>query len=146
VMISRPDKNVTYLVYPGLKSYVEMAVDESETTSPKDIKMETKELGKETVDGQPAVKNRVVLTEKSGKRHTVTVWNSTKLKNFPVKIEHSESGQAVTLRFSDVKFAKPEAGDFEAPAGFKRYDDMMALMQEIIMKQMGGGQGIPKPR
>jgi hypothetical protein len=141
VMISRPDKSTAFLVYPGVKAYVEMPLD-AEGAAPSDIKMETTELGKETVDGQPAVKNRVVLTEKSGKKHTATVWNATKLNNFPIKIEHTESGQAVTVRFKEIKFGKPEARNFDPPADFKRHEDMMTLLQEIIMKQMGGGQGL----
>jgi hypothetical protein len=146
VMVSRPDKKTTYMIYPGLKAYVEMALEDSSAASPSDFKMEKTELGKETVDGQPTVKNRVVLTDKTGKRQTATVWNATKLKDFPIKIEHTESGQPVILRFQEVKFAKPEARNFDPPAGFARHEDMMALLQEVFMKRMGGGQGFPKPQ
>lgn len=145
VMISRPDKKTSYMVYPGLKAYAEMPLkdaDSAETISK--YKVETTELGKETVAGHPCVKNKVVVTDDKGKKHESTVWNATDLKKFPVKIETAEQGNKVTMLFKDVKLTKPEASLFEAPAGLKRYDNMMTLMQEEMMKRMGGG-GFPPP-
>ena len=72
-------------------------------------------------------------------------WNATDLKKFPVKTETAESGTKVTMLFMDVKLSKPEATQFDAPAGLKRYENLMALMQEEIMKRMGGG-GVPSGR
>jgi hypothetical protein len=146
IMISRPDKQVAYMVYPGLKGYVESELQNSDAASPDDYKLDFTELGKETVDGRRTVKNRAVLTDKQGTQHTATVWKATELKNFPVKIEHTEGGQSVILRFSDIKLAKPEPLSFDPPAGFTRHGSMMAMMQEVIMKQMSGGQALPSSR
>jgi len=145
VMISRPDKKTSYMVYPGLKAFAEMPLkdaDSAETLSK--YKVETTELGKETMGGHACVKNKVVVTDDKDKKHESTVWNATDLKNFPVKIETAEGGAKVTMLFKDVKLEKPEAKLFEAPAGLKRYDNMMSLMQEEMMKRMGEG-GFPPP-
>ena len=143
VMVSRPDKKVAYLIYPGLQSYVETGLAGVEATATNnDFKVETAELGKETVDGHPCVKNKVTVTDKDGNKHESTVWNATDLKNFPVQIQTAEGGANVTMLFKNVSLAKPEAGQFEAPAGYTKYDNMQAMMQQQLMKRMGGG-GLP---
>jgi hypothetical protein len=145
VMISRPDKKITYMVYPNLEAYTEIAMQNPEAATPAtDFKLETAELGKETVDGHPCVKNKAVVSDSKGNKHESTVWNATDLKNFPVKIETAGQGQKATMSFKDVKLAKPEASLFDPPASYKHYDNPMQLMQQEMMKRMGGGgMGMP---
>ena len=144
VMIGRPDKKVTYMVYPGMQSYVENALSDSETTTaPGDFKVKTTELGKETVDGHRCVKNNVIVTGKDGTPHESTVWNATDLKNFPVKIQTTDQGNEMTMLFKDITISKPDASLFEPPSGYAKYDSMSAMMQAVILKQMGGGGGLP---
>ncbi len=146
VVISRPDKKLSYMVYAGLNSYVEMPLKESDSAEAVNkLKVETTELAKETIDNHPTVKNKVVVTDDKGKKQEFTVWNATDLKSFPVKLEMSERGTVVTMLFKDVKLAKPEAKLFEAPAGLKKYDNMMTMMQEEMMKKMGDGGGFAPP-
>ena len=138
-MIGRPDKKVAYIVFPGMQAYIENPLSDSEaSTAPDDFKVATTELGKETVDGHPCVKNKVVVTGKDGTSQESTVWNATDLKNFPVKIQTTEQGNAMTLLFKNVASTKPDAKVFEAPSGFTKYDSIQAMMQAVIMKQMGG--------
>ena len=138
VTISRPDSK-TLVIYPGLQSYIEIPGQDSGTNkSGADFKIQVTELGKETVDGHPCVKNKAVVTDDEGKTHESTVWNATDLKNFPVKIESAEQGVASTMLFKNIKLSKPEASLFETPSGYKKYDDQMQLMQAEVMKRMGG--------
>ncbi len=138
VAIGRSDKKVSYLIYTGMEAYVENPVHDTDaTTSPDDFKVEITELGKETVDGHPCVKNKAVVTGKDGKTHESTLWNATDLKNFPVKVETMEQGTAATMLFKNVSLSKPESSQFEPPAGFKKYDNMQAMMMEIMMKRRG---------
>ena len=144
IMISRPDKKLHYMIYPGMQAYVETAIPNPDAAKPaSDFKVETTELGKETVDGHPCVKNKVVVTDDQGKKYESTVWNATDLKKFPVKIETTQEGHKMTLLYKDVKLAKPAATQFEPPADSKKYDSMMSLMQQEMMKRMGGGTGMP---
>jgi hypothetical protein len=144
VTISRPDKKITYLIYPGMQSYVENPMTDSQAApDSSDYKVETTELGKDTVDGHPCVKNKVVVTDKDGNKHESTVWNATDLKNFPVKIENSKEGRNVTMLFKNVSLDKPDAALFEAPPDFTKFDDMQSMMQQMMIKRMGGGMALP---
>jgi hypothetical protein len=147
VSISRPDKKLIYLIYPGLQSYAEMtAPDASAQTDAADLKVETTELGRETVDGHTCIKNQAVITDKAGKKLESTVWNATDLKNFPVKIVTTESGQPATMRFKNISFDQPAASLFEPPSGFTKYTDVQTMMQTEMMKKMGGMARPPMAR
>ena len=144
IVIGRPDKKVSYMVYPGLQAYVETPIPDAQAAQAEaDYQLQTTELGKDTVDGHPCVKNKVIVTGKDGKAHESTVWNATDLKKFPVKIETIQDASTVTMLFTNVKLAKPDAGQFDPPADFKKYDSMMAMMQQEMMKRLGGGVGLP---
>lgn len=144
VAITRPDKKLNYLVYPGLTAYLESEAKDAESTDAADkYKVETTEVGKETLDGHPCVKNKIVVTDDKGKTHESLVWNATDLKKFPLKIETTEDGTKITMRFKDIKLTKPDDGIFDPPATFKKYASMMTLMQEEIMKRAGGIGGPP---
>jgi hypothetical protein len=144
ITISRPDNKMTYLVYPGLSAYTTMAQQESDASKSDAFKVDTTELGKETVDGHPCIKNKVVVTDDHGKTHESTVWNATDLKGFPVKIMTSEGGTAATLLFKNVNTSKPDASLFEPPSGYKKYDSNQALMMDQMKKRMGG-MNMPTP-
>jgi hypothetical protein len=89
------------------------------------------------------VKNKDVITDKQGGKQEFTVWNATDLKNFPIQIEMIAQGNTVNMSYTDLNFSKPDAGLFNPPGGFTRYDNMQAMMQQVMMKKMGGGAGIP---
>ncbi len=147
VNISRPDKNVSYVIYPGMQSYLETPLSDKSTAARVDeFKTEITELGKETVDGHPCVKNKVVVTDKEKVAHESTVWNAKDLKNFPVKIETSESGAKTVMHFKTVNFEKPAASVFEVPAGMTKHASLQAMMQAVMMKQMGGAAAHPPGR
>jgi len=146
VAINRPDKKVTYSVFPGLQSYVEKDLSDAmpATTAASDYKVETAEIGKDTVDGHPCVKNKVTVTDKDGKPHVSTVWNATDLKNFPLKIQSTEDGGDVTMSFKNISLTKPDAGLFEAPSEYTKYSNPQVMFQQQLMKRMGG-MGMPQP-
>lgn len=144
IVISRPDKKLAYLVYPGLKSYAETTpADKSASTDAEDYKVETKELGRESVAGHPCVKNKVIVSGKDGSSQESTVWNATDLTSFPVKIVTTDSGQESTMLFKKISFNKPAADSFETPEGFTKYDSVQTMVQTEMMKKMGGGLGLP---
>jgi hypothetical protein len=142
IMISRPDKKVGYQIYPGMQAYVESPLPEQEGASPSsDFKVEVTEIGKESVDGHPCIKNKTVVTDKEGVKHESMVWNATDLKKFPIKIEHTEDNTQVTMLFRDVNLSKPAADLFDPPADATKYDNMQAMMQQVMMKRFGGAPG-----
>jgi hypothetical protein len=139
VMISRPDKKVSYMVYPGIQAYVENPIKPQDASiAPADYKVETTELGKEDLDGHPCTITKAVVTDKEGKQQESLMWNATDLKKFPIKIEQTDQGNQTTMLFKNVTLTKPESQQFDAPADFKKYDNMMSMMQQVMMKQLGG--------
>jgi hypothetical protein len=145
IVISRPDKKVSYLVYPGLQAYVEMPMEESEIEKPEgDSKLEETEVGKETLADHECVKKKAVVTDKDGSKHESTVWRATDLNKFPIKIEQTEEGNLSTMTFKDVKLSKPDVKQFDAPTEYKKYENMMAIMQEIMKRAGAGGAEPPK--
>jgi hypothetical protein len=139
ISISRPDLKVSYIIYPGLSSYASMPLQDPDATKPDSaFKVESTELGKETVDGHPCIKNKVVVTDEQGKSHESTVWNASDLKKFPIKIQTSENGGTSTLNFKKVNTSKPDAALFDPPKDYTKYDSPQSLMMEQMKKRMGG--------
>ncbi len=138
-MISQEGKTNSYLVYPSLKAYAIIPTPNNKDQDDSKIKLDSTELGKDTVDGQPCIKNRVVITEGDGTKSEATVWNATELKKFPVRIETAKDNTKVRMSFRNVKLAKPDAKLFDPPANYKRHENVQGMMQEAIMKSIQGG-------
>jgi hypothetical protein len=148
VSISRPDKSVVYIVYPGLQGYVENPLTKGQGST-NDFQTSVTALGHETVDGHDCEKNKVVITDKEGQTNNATVWNAVDLEKFPLKIETTEEQQTVTMHFTEVSMKKPDAANFEPPTGLTKYDSVQALVQTQMMKkmqEMRGGMGAMPPQ
>jgi hypothetical protein len=146
ITISRPDLKLVYMIYPGLTSYVASPSQDPDAAKPDSaFKVDTTELGKETVDGHPCIKNKMVVTDDQGKTTESTVWNATDMKKFPVKIVTSDRGNTATILFKNVKTSKPDAAPFDPPSDYKKYDNTQALMMEQMQKRMGG-MNMPQPQ
>ena len=119
ISVFRPDKKATYLIYPGVQSYQELALAKEEAEAfEKGLKPEKTALGKETIDGHACVKHKVLVKSGKGPVLEALTWNATDLKDFPLQIEMKEKGNNVRMRFTQVRFVKPEAKQFEIPAGY----------------------------
>ncbi|MEY2407774.1 MAG: hypothetical protein QOF48_444 [Verrucomicrobiota bacterium] len=139
-MLSRSDKQTAFLICPGLLSYAEMKPEGGAGDADK-VKVQTSEIGKESMDGHACVKNKVMVTDAAGKATESTVWNATDMKGFPVRIETADGKDKVTMKLKDVKFTKPASALFDPPAAYTRYADVQVMMQEGVMKKMLGGAG-----
>jgi hypothetical protein len=148
VNIVRPDLKVSYNIFPGLQSYMLTKMTDKQVADAMDnSKMETTSLGRETIDGHPCDKNKVVVTGDQGEKHEVTVWNATDLKKFPIQMQMDENGSKMTMKYKDVKLEKPDAKLFDAPVSFTKYDTIPQMMQAEMMKKAGaGGAGAPAPK
>jgi len=121
VSVFRPDKKATYVIYPGVQSYQEVALVKGEADAfEQGLKLEKNSLGKETVDGHPCVKNKAIISNGKGPVFEALTWNATDLKDFPLRIEMKEKVNTIRMHFSQVRFVKPEAKQFEIPAGYSR--------------------------
>ena len=141
VSIYRPDKKMMFVAIPAFKAYAKVAMTKEEVeNAEKTPKVESTPLGKATLDGHPCEKSKEVITGADGQKQEAIVWRATDLKEFPIQIEAKTDEGSFTLRYKKVDFAKPDAKEFEPPAGFKAYDDVQSLMMGV-MQQMMQSQG-----
>jgi len=139
INITRGDQKTIYIIYPGMKSYAKMTLPPADAAAlEKEPKIEKTELGKETIDGHACVKSKVVMTTSDGKSQEFTVWAASDLKDFPVQIQTGEKGGTLVMHYTNIKFVKPDAAQFEPPADFTAYDDLQKMMMSAMQKMMGG--------
>jgi hypothetical protein len=141
VTLVLPDKKMTYVIYPGLKGYCEFPQTLASQSTNAPPKIEKTELGKETVDGHPCVKYKVVMTMPDEQKYESIVWQATDLKEFPIKSELKSEGDTVTTLFKNVKLEAPPASRFEVPAGMKKYNSIQEMMMSGMQNMMQGMMG-----
>ncbi|MGO8929478.1 MAG: hypothetical protein ACLQU3_21650 [Limisphaerales bacterium] len=119
ISLFRPDKKVTYIVYPGTQSYLSMPLSKEDIDAfEKGLKLEKSPLGKETLDGHDCVKNKVVVTDAKGPVLRAVTWNASDLKDFPLQIEMKEKGNTVRMHFTQLRFTKPDPQQFDVPPAY----------------------------
>src|SRR5262245_46974438 len=97
------DKKAMQLIFPSLSAYVETPLPEEEVAAlSKDLKLHRTPLGKETIDGHPCVKNRVIMSDGKGQNVEAVLWNATDLKDFPVQMQMNDKQTTVIMRYNDV--------------------------------------------
>lgn len=138
ITLVRPDKKETYLLYPKFNACVFVPLDESEIASlKKPAKVVKTPLGKETLDGHPCTKQKVVVTEPDGRQDAAIVWYAIDLQNFPVQIETKDDTDTIIMRFRGVKVERRAAKDFDLPEGTKRYEDASDLTKAVMKQYIG---------
>ncbi|MEO6033763.1 MAG: DUF4412 domain-containing protein [Verrucomicrobiota bacterium] len=137
VYIVRPDLKANYVIYPALKAYALVPLSNADKQAlGKEPKIQKTPLGKETIDGHPCVKNKVVVTDDKGQVQEATVWNATDLKDFAIQMQIKESSANTIMKFKEVQLVKPNAKEFEPPAGFTKYQTIEEIQQLMMQKMM----------
>jgi hypothetical protein len=141
VIISRPDRKVVLSVYPRVKSYAEIAMTKDEAAAAdKSYTVAKTVMGQETIDGHHCEKNKVTLTGDKGEKVEALVWNAPDLKDFPLQIQvAADADSTVVMKFKEVKLVKPDASQFEAPAGLTKYTSAEALYEVMSKAQDKSG-------
>ena len=136
-MLITPEKKSTMLIYPGLQAYAALPISDEEMAN---SKVETTDVGKETVDGHPCIKRKVTTTDEKGKTKEAFVWAATDLKSFPLKMQMQQKKNTIHIHYSAPSLEKPDAALFEVPTGYTKYDSVQGLMQAAMMKMLGGAK------
>jgi hypothetical protein len=131
--IIRPDKSLAYVIYPDNKVLTSVPIPKDE-----DPKIKKTPGEKETIDGHPCIKTKVVITDAKGQSVDATTWNATDLKNFPIQIQAQDKENTTVMRFSNVQLASPSVQDFDPPSGYTQYTNQQEMMQAIISKLQAG--------
>lgn len=142
ITLVRPDKQETYLLYPAFKACIVAPIDPEDVAALKQpARIQNTPLGRETLDGHPCVKSKVVVTEPDGRQHEATVWHATDMSGFPLRIQTVDGTDTISMHFRQVKFQAPAARDFDLPAGTAKYDDPQELTQAVMKKLLGEALG-----
>ena len=137
VSIIRPDKGSVYVIYPDQRVLLTLPLSKEDAEgSDKAPQIAKTALGKETIDGHPCVKNKVVITDSSGQKVEATTWDATDLNDLPVQIETAERDNTSIVRFKQIQFTKPDSGLFEIPSGYTQYKDPDELKIGVMKKMM----------
>ncbi len=137
ISIIRPDKKQVYVIYPDQRVMLAMPLPrEDYEGSEKAPKITKTALGKETIDGHPCVKNRVLISGANGQSAEAITWDATDLKDLPIQIQTQEKDSTSLIRFKQIQFARPAEGLFEPPSGFTRYDNPDDLKMGVMKKMM----------
>jgi hypothetical protein len=119
ISVFRPDKQCSYVIYPGVQSYLNIPLAKGEAEAlQKGLKLEKTPLGNETIDGHACVKNKVVVRGEKGAVLQAVTWNAADLKDFPVQIEMKEKQDTVRIRFSQVRLVRADSKQFELPTNY----------------------------
>ena len=143
--IYQGDKKVMYMMYPGLQSYCIVTPPQASDAEKAEAKakVDVTEVGKETVDGHPCVKNKAVITTDAGSQHEMFTWNATDLDNFPIETEMKTGNSTITTHFHDIKLTAPDASLFTPPSDYKSYPNMQEMMMANMAHMMPPGAGHP---
>ena len=137
VSIVRPDKQTVFVIYPSLRAYAETPIAKGQAgNTNQEYKIDSTPLGDETIDGHACKKNKVTVSGSGGDKHEAIVWNASDLKSFPVKMQMMHAGVTTVMKYSNIKFDKPDAKLFDPPVGFEKYDSMEKMMQSAILKML----------
>ncbi|MGC3959823.1 MAG: hypothetical protein QM813_18425 [Verrucomicrobiota bacterium] len=137
VSIIRPEQKAALIVFPKLSAFVKLDMPPNEAQAfLTRAKIERTTLGKEKMEGHPSVKQRVVITDDSGKKSEATVWTATDLRDFPVCVATREQEGTVVVRFRQIQFARAAADRFEPPPSFTECSDIQTLLAGPVVKYM----------
>jgi hypothetical protein len=134
VSIVRLDTNRKLVIYPALKSCADMALDAT-TNAASGYTTTKTPMTRETLDGHPCVKYRVVIKDPKGRQQQLIDWEASDMKDFPIRIQLNEDGQNTVIQYTAVKFAKPDPAFFELPAGYARYTNVNSMLARLTRPQ-----------
>lgn len=141
----RRDEKLHYIIYPGMKAYCELTPPDLTGKTNAPPKLEKTEIGKETVDGHPCVKSKIVLTYDDGRVVEMFAWQARDLKDFPIKSEVTTKHGVITTIFQDIKLSPPDSSLFTLPSDFTRYGSMQEMMMANMSRFMPPGAPIGRP-
>jgi negative regulator of sigma E activity len=138
ISIVRPDKKLTLVIYPSLRSYSEVPMSKEDAADlDRKYTVQSKKLGNENIAGHACEKIKMTVTADNGQKHEATVWNAIDLSSFPVQIQMDQPDATVVMQFNNVQLVKPDAKQFDAPAGFTKHASVEKIMQDAMMKGLG---------
>ncbi len=141
VSVVRPDRKSTLVIYPSLSAFAEVPMSPEDAADlEKKYKVTRTKTGRETIDGHPCDKSKVMVIGDKNEKHEAIVWTATDMKDFPIQMQMNQAEATIVMLYKDVKLARPDAKQFDAPAGFAKHESIEKLMQGAMLKAFGGAK------
>jgi hypothetical protein len=142
IVIARPDRKLTWSVYPRAKSYAEIPMSKEEISAQAaNYKFDKSPEGRETVDGHDCAKFKITLTTGKGEKTDATVWSASDLRSFPIQMRMAiDADSTMVIKFHDVKLSPPDEKQFEAPGALTKYDSPEAMLDALAKRPAAAAQ------
>lgn len=135
-----PQDKGMIILFPELKFQTRVSLSEADLPTA-GFQLTKKPLGKETIQGQPCVRNLVTLTAADGTKTEVTTWESQSLGGFPVRMLFRQEDGTMLMTFSEVSLGAPAEELFKVPGDYRAFSSMAGLMQEAMTRAISGPAG-----
>lgn len=131
ISIFRPDRNLVWMIMPGLNMYQEIDFKEAQKNRqfmPVEPEQDAKitKIGPDTVDGVKTTKYHMVTNDKQTEGN---IWLNG--DDIPVRMEISDISSrgksTVVMTLKDLKVGKQDPSLFEVPAGYSKMPAMPGM-------------------
>ena len=110
-----------------------------------EVKYDAASATPDQIDSHPCHRINALITLTDGSTSRYVVWQADDLRHFPIRVQSASGGKPTTLNFSDIRFESPDADLFEPPDGFVRFENPVAMMNELIIRETTVGQRAESP-
>lgn len=121
VVITRYDRNVSWVIMPGQGMYMEQPIDVKSTAkTSRELPGETERvsLGTEQVGGQAAEKFKVTYME-GGRQESLYQWVAG---DSPVPVKFESVDGTWSMEYRNINLEPQDDSLFEVPAGYQKFD------------------------
>jgi hypothetical protein len=132
VILLRPGRNRAYLIFPNIRTYVEVAYSKASTNAVPPPKLEKTVPEKETVNDLPCEKSHWTVTEFDGQKFDATIWSSANWNGLPVQIR--VAAPMAEIVFQDLHLDPPAGQLFEPPGDYVKYDGVEQMIRQKLEK------------
>jgi hypothetical protein len=108
----------------------------SANVQPTNVVLNTSGAAQEEANGHPCRRLEAVVQSNDGSSARFRIWQAQDAKDFPVRIQTPPGPRQMTLNFSNLRLELPAAELFGPPDGFMKYNTPVALMNELIIRQI----------
>jgi hypothetical protein len=130
LVLTRSDQKANYLVLTGAQAYLEQPLP------PMRLSSANSQAATERIDGRICSRERLRAVQSGGTTNEVVVWRAKDLKNLPVQIQFTDSGETVLVRFRDISVRAISTLRFQVPAGLAKYSSVEDLVQSVVVERV----------
>ena len=136
LVLTRSDQKANYLVLTGAQAYLEQPLP------PMRLSGAHSKAATEQIEGRDCSKEKLRAVQSGGLTNDVVVWRAKDLKNLPVQIQFTDSGETVQVRFRDISVRAISTERFRVPAGLARYNSVEDLVQSVVVERVKRRMGL----